>query len=69
LIDSRKCGRLPGVSTTSNVERMAVLCTVHEHPHTAITSIIGVMRADPGEVLRQAGYDRAPRADCRRAAA
>lgn len=56
--------------TTSNLERllreatlrvtrprMAVLSAVHEHPHADTDSIIGLVRADLGEVSHQAVYD------------
>jgi len=37
--------------------RTAVLSAVHEHPHSDTESIIGVVRADLGEVSHQAVYD------------
>ena len=37
--------------------RVAVLTAVHEHPHADTDSIIGVVRADLGEVSHQAVYD------------
>lgn len=37
--------------------RVAVLAAVHDHPHAATDSIIGVVRADLGEVSHQAVYD------------
>ena len=37
--------------------RVAVLSAVHEHPHADTDSIIGVVRADLGEVSHQAVYD------------
>src|SRR5687767_4258548 len=37
--------------------RLAVLSAVHEHPHADTDSIIGVVRADLGEVSHQAVYD------------
>jgi Fur family ferric uptake transcriptional regulator len=37
--------------------RIAVLSAVHDHPHADTDSIIGVVRADLGEVSRQAVYD------------
>jgi Fur family transcriptional regulator, stress-responsive regulator len=62
--------RLPGVSTTAEFERMlrvaalrvtrprvAVLSAVHAHPHADTDSIIGVVRADLGDVSHQAVYD------------
>ncbi len=36
---------------------MAVLTAVYQHPHTDTDSIIGVVRADLGEVSHQAVYD------------
>jgi Fe2+ or Zn2+ uptake regulation protein len=70
LIDSRKCARLPDVATTSDYERMlrgaalrvtrprvAVLTAVYDHPHADTDSILGVVRAELGEVSHQAVYD------------
>jgi len=37
--------------------RVAVLRAVHDHPHADTDSIIGVVRADLGEVSTQAVYD------------
>jgi Fur family ferric uptake transcriptional regulator len=37
--------------------RVAVLTAVYEHPHSDTDSIIGVVRADLGEVSHQAVYD------------
>ena len=37
--------------------RLAVLAAVHAHPHANTESIIGVVRADVGEVSHQAVYD------------
>jgi Fe2+ or Zn2+ uptake regulation protein len=37
--------------------RVAVLAAVHDHPHADTDSIIGVVRADFGEVSHQAVYD------------
>jgi Fe2+ or Zn2+ uptake regulation protein len=37
--------------------RLAVLSAVHSHPHADTDSIIGVVRADLGEVSHQAVYD------------
>ena len=37
--------------------RVAVLTAVHEHPHADTDSIIGMVRADLGEVSHQAVYD------------
>jgi Fur family ferric uptake transcriptional regulator len=70
LIDSRKSGRLRQVPQTSDFEQMlreaalrltrpriAVLSAVHGHPHADTDSIIGLVRADLGEVSHQAVYD------------
>ena len=70
LIDSRKWGRLPGVPTPTDYERLlrgvalrvtrprvAVLAAVHDHPHADTDSIIGVVRGDLGDVSHQAVYD------------
>jgi Fur family ferric uptake transcriptional regulator len=58
------------VPTTSDLERLlreaalrvtrpriAVLSTVHEHPHADTDSILGMVRRDFGEVSHQAVYD------------
>ncbi len=37
--------------------RVAVLTAVHEHPHADTDSIVGVVRADLGDVSTQAVYD------------
>jgi Fur family ferric uptake transcriptional regulator len=37
--------------------RVAVLTAVYQHPHSDTDSIIGVVRADLGEVSHQAVYD------------
>ena len=37
--------------------RLAVLATVHDHPHADTDSIIGLVRQDLGEVSHQAVYD------------
>jgi Fur family ferric uptake transcriptional regulator len=37
--------------------RVAVLSALHDHPHADTDSIIGVVRADLGEVSHQAVYD------------
>jgi Fe2+ or Zn2+ uptake regulation protein len=70
LIHSRKWAKLRGVPTAPDLERMlravalrvtrpriAVLSAVHDHPHADTDSIIGVVRADLGEVSHQAVYD------------
>ena len=63
-------GKTSQVPTTSDFERLlrgaalrvtrprvAVLTAVHDHPHAETDSIIGVVRADLGEVSHQAVYD------------
>jgi Fur family transcriptional regulator, stress-responsive regulator len=63
-------GKTRGVPTTSEFERMlrgaalrvtrprlAALAAVHDHPHADTDSIIGVIRAQLGEVSHQAVYD------------
>ena len=63
-------GQTEGVPTTADFEgmlrqaslrvtrpRVAVLAAVHGHPHADTDSIIGVARADLGEVSHQAVYD------------
>ena len=63
-------GKTAQVPTTSEFERLlrgaglrvtrprvAVLAAVHDHPHAETDSIIGVVRADLGEVSHQAVYD------------
>jgi Fur family ferric uptake transcriptional regulator len=37
--------------------RVAVLAAVHDHPHADTDSVIGVVRAELGEVSHQAVYD------------
>lgn len=37
--------------------RVAVLAAVHDHPHADTDTIIGVVRADLGDVSHQAVYD------------
>jgi len=37
--------------------RVAVLAAVHDHPHADTDTIIGVVRADVGDVSHQAVYD------------
>ena len=37
--------------------RVAVLAAVHDHPHADTDSLIGVVRAELGEVSHQAVYD------------
>jgi Fur family ferric uptake transcriptional regulator len=70
LIDSRNGTILREVPTTPDCERLlraaalrvtrprvAVLAAVHDHPHADTDSIIGVVRAELGEVSHQAVYD------------
>ena len=70
LIDSRKWASVRFVQTASDYEgmlrgvslrvtrpRVAVLTAVHDHPHADTDSIIGVVRADLGEVSHQTVYD------------
>jgi len=49
--------RLRGVALRVTRPRVAVLSAVHDHPHADTDSIIGVVRADLGEVSHQAVYD------------
>src|SRR3954452_11019500 len=48
---------LRGVGLRVTRPRVAVLAAVHQHPHATTDSIIGVVRADLGEVSHQAVYD------------
>jgi Fur family transcriptional regulator, stress-responsive regulator len=48
---------LRGVALRVTRPRLAVLSAVHEHPHSDTDSIIGVVRADLGDVSHQAVYD------------
>jgi len=48
---------LRGVGLRVTRPRVAVLAAVHDHPHAETDSIIGVVRADLGEVSHQAVYD------------
>ena len=48
---------LRGAALRVTRPRIAVLNAVHEHPHADTESIIGVVRADLGEVSTQAVYD------------
>jgi Fe2+ or Zn2+ uptake regulation protein len=48
---------LRGVALRVTRPRVAVLSAVHDHPHADTDSIIGVVRADLGEVSHQAVYD------------
>lgn len=70
LTDSRIGVKTPRVPTRSEVERLlrgaslrvtrprvAVLTAVHEHAHADTESIFAVVRAEVGEVSKQAVYD------------
>jgi len=48
---------LRGVALRVTRPRLAVLAAVHEHPHSDTSSLIGLVRADLGEVSHQAVYD------------
>ncbi len=48
---------LRGVALRVTRPRIAVLSAVHDHPHADTDWIIGVVRADHGEVSHQAVYD------------
>jgi Fe2+ or Zn2+ uptake regulation protein len=48
---------LRGADLRVTQPRVAVLSAVHEHPHADTETIHGVVRADLGEVSRQAVYD------------
>ncbi|HVK25505.1 MAG TPA: Fur family transcriptional regulator [Actinokineospora sp.] len=48
---------LRGVSLRVTRPRVSVLTAVHDHPHADTDSIIGIVRADLGEVSHQAVYD------------
>jgi Fur family ferric uptake transcriptional regulator len=48
---------LRGAALRVTRPRVAVLAAVYEHPHADTDSIIGVVRADLGEVSHQAVYD------------
>lgn len=48
---------LRGVSLRVTRPRIAVLAAVHDHPHAHTDSIIGVVRAELGDVSTQAVYD------------
>src|SRR5262245_11052011 len=51
---------LRGVALRVTRPRVAVLSAVHHHPHTDTDTIIGVVRADLGEVSHQAVHDVLP---------
>jgi Fe2+ or Zn2+ uptake regulation protein len=70
LIRSEQCASVSDVPTTSDLERLlreaalrvtrprlAVLSTVHEHPHADTDSVLGLVRREFGEVSHQAVYD------------
>jgi Fur family ferric uptake transcriptional regulator len=71
ILDSfQKTGETAGVPTAPDLERMvrgvglrvtrprlAVLSAVHDHPHADTDSIIGMVRAELGDVSHQAVYD------------
>jgi Fur family ferric uptake transcriptional regulator len=48
---------LRGAALRVTRPRLAVLSAVHEHPHADTDSIIGLVRANLGEVSHQAVYD------------
>jgi len=48
---------LRGVALRVTRPRVAVLTAVHDHPHADTDSIIGVVRADLGDVSHQTVYD------------
>ena len=48
---------LRGAALRVTRPRLAVLSAVHGHPHSDTDSIIGIVRADLGEVSHQAVYD------------
>jgi Fur family transcriptional regulator, stress-responsive regulator len=48
---------LRGAALRVTRPRMAVLSVVHDNPHADTSSIIGLVRADLGEVSHQAVYD------------
>ena len=49
--------RLRGAELRVTRPRVAVLTAVHDHPHADTDSIIGVVRANIGDVSHQAVYD------------
>jgi Fur family ferric uptake transcriptional regulator len=55
--DSDLAGMLREVELRVTRPRVAVLSVVHEHPHADTDSIIGLVRADLGDVSHQAVYD------------
>ncbi len=48
---------LRGAALRVTRPRLAVLAAVHDHPHAETDSIIGVVRAELGDVSTQAVYD------------
>ena len=48
---------LRGASLRVTRPRVAVLATVHDHPHADTNSVIGLVREQLGEVSQQAVYD------------
>lgn len=48
---------LRGASLRVTRPRVAVLSTVHDHPHADTNSVIGLVREQLGEVSQQAVYD------------
>jgi Fur family transcriptional regulator, stress-responsive regulator len=48
---------LRGAALRVTRPRVSVLAAVHDHPHADTESIVGVVRADLGDVSRQAIYD------------
>jgi Fe2+ or Zn2+ uptake regulation protein len=50
-------GMLRGASLRITRPRVAVLATLHDHPHADTLSIIGLVRGELGEVSHQAVYD------------
>jgi len=50
-------GRLRDAALRVTRPRVAVLAAVHGHPHADTDSLIGVVRADLGDVSHQAVYD------------
>jgi Fe2+ or Zn2+ uptake regulation protein len=48
---------LRGVALRVTRPRVAVLTAVHDHPHADTDTLIGVVRADHGDVSTQAVYD------------
>ena len=55
--DSDFAGMLRQAELRVTRPRVAVLTAVHEHPHADTDSILGLVRADLGDVSHQAVYD------------